>query len=63
MWLAETLETVAEQYYRALLIGGPVLLSERDVNEMHDRMQSYGMQELGESQIKRGVRRRSKPRR
>jgi L-fuculose-phosphate aldolase len=63
MWLAETLETVAEQYYRALLIGGPILLSERDVNEMHDRMQSYGMQELGESRIKRGVRRRSKPRR
>ena len=62
MWLAETLETISEHYYRALLIGGPILLSERDVSEMRDRMRSYGVQNRGKPRTTPGTKQRSKPR-
>jgi len=45
MWLAVELETIARQYYLALAIGGPVLLTEADVNEAAAAFSSYGMQD------------------
>ena len=45
MWLAVELETIARQYYLALAIGGPVLLSEADIGETAAAFGSYGMQD------------------
>jgi L-fuculose-phosphate aldolase len=45
MWLAEALETVAKQYYYALLIGGPVVLSDSAVDDVQGIMRSYGSQD------------------
>jgi L-fuculose-phosphate aldolase len=42
MWLAVELETIARQYYLALAIGGPVLLSETDIKETAEAFGSYG---------------------
>lgn len=42
MWRAVELETIAQQYYLALQIGGPVLLSDAAMNETHARFSSYG---------------------
>ena len=45
MWLAVELETIAAQYYRSLLIGGPTLLSERDIADTAAAFGVYGVQE------------------
>jgi L-fuculose-phosphate aldolase len=45
MWLAVELETIARQYYLALAIGGPVLLSEADIKEAAEAFGSYGMRD------------------
>lgn len=45
MWRAVELETIAKQYYYSLLIGGPVLLSERDIEETAAAFGSYGIQD------------------
>jgi L-fuculose-phosphate aldolase len=45
MWLAVELETIARQYYLALAIGGPVLLTETDINEAAAAFGSYGIQD------------------
>jgi L-fuculose-phosphate aldolase len=45
MWLAVELETIARQYYLALAIGGPVLLTETEINEAAAAFGSYGMQD------------------
>jgi L-fuculose-phosphate aldolase len=42
MWLAAELETLARQYCHALLIGGPVLLSEAEMAEVLPAFASYG---------------------
>ena len=42
MWLAVELETIARQYYQALLIGGPVLLSDAEIAEAAAKFGSYG---------------------
>jgi L-fuculose-phosphate aldolase len=42
MWLAEALETIARQYYYALLIGGPVVLPNSAVDDVQALMRSYG---------------------
>ncbi len=42
MWLAVELETIARQYWQALLIGGPVLLSEAEVAEAAAKFGGYG---------------------
>ena len=44
MWLAVELETIARQYYLALAIGGPVLLTEADIHEAA-AFGSYGVQD------------------
>lgn len=45
MWVAVELETIARQYYHSLLIGGPVLLSEQQIDETAKGFSSYGLQD------------------
>lgn len=42
MWHAVELETLAKQYYHSLLIGGPVLLTDEQIEETAAAMKSYG---------------------
>ena len=42
MWLAHELETLARQYVNALLIGGPVLLSDAEITEAARAFAGYG---------------------
>lgn len=44
MWLAVELETLARQYHDALVIGGPVLLSEVEIEQTRQSFSSYGLQ-------------------
>ena len=43
MWLAVELETITREYHLALAIGGPVLLTEADINEAAAAFGSYGV--------------------
>ena len=43
MWRAIELETIARQYWQALLIGGPVLLTDAEVAEAAAKFGSYGV--------------------
>ncbi|ABI63055.1 L-fuculose phosphate aldolase [Granulibacter bethesdensis CGDNIH1] len=45
LWLGVELETLARQYWHSLQIGGPVLLSPRELAETRARFQGYGLQE------------------
>ncbi|CAN7493044.1 class II aldolase/adducin family protein [Rhizobium sp. LjRoot98] len=45
MWAAVELETIAKQYYHALLIGGPVVLSAEEIAGVRKGFASYGLQE------------------
>jgi L-fuculose-phosphate aldolase len=45
MWAAVELETIAKQYYHALLIGGPVVLSSEEIAGVRKGFASYGLQE------------------
>lgn len=45
MWAAVELETIAKQYYHALLIGGPVVLSSDEIAGVRKGFASYGLQE------------------
>lgn len=45
MWRAVELETIAKQYYLSLAIGGPVLLSEADIDDTMQGFSSYGVQD------------------
>lgn len=47
MWLAVELETLARQYYLALAIGAPVILSDREIAEAARGFASYGLQDRG----------------
>lgn len=42
MWLAVELETLARQYYHALLIGGPAILSDEEIAEVVEMFRDYG---------------------
>jgi L-fuculose-phosphate aldolase len=53
MWLAVELETIARQYYLTLAIGGPVLLSEADIQETAAAFGSYGVQDVAASPVKK----------
>ena len=44
MWRAVELETLAKQYYHALLIGGPVILSDAEIAETLKSFATYGLQ-------------------
>lgn len=48
MWLAVELETIARQYYLSLLIGGPVVLTEAELDETREGFATYGIQDLPE---------------
>jgi L-fuculose-phosphate aldolase len=56
MWLAVELETIAKQYYLSLAIGGPVLLSDAEVEETRKGFASYGQQAAGETRTPRRTR-------
>lgn len=45
MWRAIELETIARQYYLSLTIGGPVLLSDAEIDDTHKGFAGYGLQE------------------
>ena len=45
MWRAIELETIARQYYFSLLIGGPVVLDDAEVDDTMKRFSLYGMQD------------------
>lgn len=60
MWLAVELETIARQYYNALLIGGPVLLSDDQIGETAKAFGSYGIQD-DHKKIRRRVSKIKKP--
>lgn len=49
MWRAVELETLARQYYLSLAIGGPVVLSARDIAETLAAFGSYGLREPAEA--------------
>ena len=42
MWLAVELETIAKQYYHALLIGGPAILPDSEIENVRLAMQGEG---------------------
>ncbi len=44
LWTAVELETLARQYFNSLLIGGPVLLSESEIDETLRGFSDYGLQ-------------------
>lgn len=46
MWRAVELETLARQYCVSLSIGGPVLLSDKDIDETKAAFGSYGLRDL-----------------
>ena len=48
MWLAQELETLCRQYYQALLIGGPVILSDENIADTMKTISSYGLQDRKE---------------
>ncbi|MFZ1389354.1 MAG: class II aldolase/adducin family protein [Thiolinea sp.] len=43
MWLAAELETLAEQYYHALQLGGAVILTDEQMAEVHAKLANYGL--------------------
>ncbi|PZM08167.1 class II aldolase/adducin family protein [Rhizobium tubonense] len=45
MWAAVELETIARQYYHALLIGGPVILPDGEIAGVREGFATYGLQE------------------
>jgi L-fuculose-phosphate aldolase len=44
MWAAIELETIARQYYHSLLIGGPVILPDAEIEDVVRAFGSYGYQ-------------------
>lgn len=60
MWRAVELETIARQYYHSLLIGGPVLLSDAEIEDTHKGFGSYGIQDgKGKAKAKAKPRKRA----
>ena len=47
MWRAIELETIARQYYLSLQIGGPVLLSDDEIELTQQGFASYGLHDAG----------------
>jgi L-fuculose-phosphate aldolase len=45
MWAAVELETIAKQYYHSLLIGGPVILPDEEVEDVARAFGTYGHQD------------------
>lgn len=45
MWLANELETLAQQYYHALQLGGAVILTDVQMAEVHAKLANYGLRQ------------------
>ena len=45
MWAAVELETLAKQYYHALLIGNPVILPDAEIAGVLKGFATYGLQD------------------
>lgn len=45
MWLAIELEALAAQYYRSLQIGGPVILTDREIEDARAAFAGYGLRD------------------
>lgn len=43
LWLAVEVETLARQYFHALLLGGPNLLSDEEMERVGEKFKSYGI--------------------
>lgn len=43
MWLAAELEALAQQYYHALQLGGAVILTDEQMEEVHAKLANYGL--------------------
>lgn len=50
MWLAEELETLAKQYFHALQIGNPVILTDEEIEGVKLGFASYGLQDRPKGQ-------------
>ncbi|WP_299471954.1 class II aldolase/adducin family protein [uncultured Roseibium sp.] len=48
-WLAEELETLARQYFGALQLGKPPLLTDRQIQDVSDKIAGYGLTDEGNS--------------
>lgn len=48
MWLAVELETLAKQYYHALILGSPVILSDAEIERVREGFKSYGLKAADE---------------
>ncbi|WP_316860189.1 class II aldolase/adducin family protein [uncultured Cohaesibacter sp.] len=44
-WLAVELETLCRQYYQTLTIGGPVILTKEDIDDVMKSIATYGLQD------------------
>lgn len=42
LWLAVEVETLARQYYHTLVLGGPPLLPDDEIERVREKMQGYG---------------------
>ena len=60
MWLAVELETIAKQYYLSLCIGGPVLLSDAEIDRTIEKFKTYGPRPKAEGEPKAGARKGKK---
>lgn len=49
LWLTSELETLAQQYYHALQLGGAVILSDAQMAEVHAKLANYGLGQTEES--------------
>ncbi len=45
LWLAGEVETLAKQYVLSLLLGGPNLLSEREIERVVEKFKTYGLKD------------------
>jgi L-fuculose-phosphate aldolase len=43
MWLAVEVETLARQYLNCLQLGKPSVLSSKEIQNVADRMENYGL--------------------
>jgi L-fuculose-phosphate aldolase len=53
MWYAVELETLARQYWQSLQIGGPVLLSDQEIDETKAAMANYGVNAVPDQNTER----------
>jgi L-fuculose-phosphate aldolase len=60
MWTAVELETIARQYVLSLTIGGPVLLSDADIDAVMPGFAAYGLQDGAKTAARDGAKAKRK---